>query len=59
MKKTALIALVALTACTAKAPLSLRVVESEMVRCPEATFLDGQGFLLRLRRAGREQQSGQ
>ena len=42
MKKTALIALVALTACTAKAPLSLRVVESEMVRCPEATFLDGQ-----------------
>ncbi|MBQ3766217.1 MAG: glycoside hydrolase family 88 protein [Bacteroidales bacterium] len=42
MKKTALIALVALTACTAKAPLSLRVVESEMARCPEATFLDGQ-----------------
>lgn len=42
MKKTALIALVALTACTAKAPLSVRVVESEMARCPEASYIDGQ-----------------
>lgn len=33
----------ALAACTAKAPLSVEVVRSEMVRCPEATFIDGQG----------------
>ena len=33
----------ALAACTAKAPLSVKVVRSEMVRCPEATFIDGQG----------------
>ncbi len=32
----------ALTACTVKAPLSVEVVRSEMVRCPEATFIDGQ-----------------
>ena len=32
----------ALTACTAKAPLSLQVVRSEMARFPEATYLDGQ-----------------
>ena len=32
----------ALTACTARAPLSLEVVRSEMARCPEATYLDGQ-----------------
>ena len=32
----------ALAACTAKAPLSVKVVRSEMVRCPEATFIDGQ-----------------
>ena len=32
----------ALTACTAaEAPLSLRVVESEMVRNPEASYIDG------------------
>ena len=31
----------ALTACTAKAPLSLRVAESEMVRNPEASYIDG------------------
>ena len=31
----------ALTACTAKAPLSLRVAESEMARNPEASYLDG------------------
>lgn len=32
-----------LTACTAaQAPLSLRVVESEMVRNPEASYIDGQ-----------------
>ena len=33
--------LVALTACTAKAPLSVQVVRSEMSRCPEASWLDG------------------
>ena len=32
----------ALTACTAKAPLSSRLVRSEMVRCPQASYLDGQ-----------------
>ena len=42
MKRFALIALAALTACTAKAPLSLRVVQSEMARCPEASYIDGQ-----------------
>ena len=42
MRTFALIALAALTACTAKAPLSLQVVQSEMTRCPEASYLDGQ-----------------
>ena len=42
MRTFALIALAALTACTAKAPLSLQVVQSEMARCPEASYLDGQ-----------------
>ena len=42
MKKIALISLFTLAACTAKAPLSVRVVESEMARCPEASCLDGQ-----------------
>ena len=32
----------ALTACTAKAPLSQLVVSSEMQRCPEASYIDGQ-----------------
>ena len=32
----------ALTACTARAQLHLDVVRSEMVRCPEASFIDGQ-----------------
>ena len=32
----------ALAACTAKAPLSVEVVRSEMVRCPQASFIDGQ-----------------
>ena len=31
----------ALTACTARAPLSLRVVRSEMSRFPEASYIDG------------------
>ena len=31
----------ALAACTVKAPLSVEVVRSEMVRCPEATYIDG------------------
>ena len=31
----------ALTACTARAPLSLRVVRSEMTRFPEASYIDG------------------
>jgi len=42
MRKIALIALAALTACTAKAPLSLRVTQSEMARNPEASWIDGQ-----------------
>jgi unsaturated rhamnogalacturonyl hydrolase len=33
--------LIALTACSAKAPLSVQVVRSEMARCPEASWLDG------------------
>ncbi len=38
--------LVALTACTAKAPLSVEVVRSEMARNPEASWIDGrQGTL--------------
>lgn len=43
MKKSGIILLtIALTACTqAKAPLSLRVVESEMARNPEASYIDG------------------
>ncbi len=32
----------ALTACTAKAPLYMDVTRSEMSRCPEATYIDGQ-----------------
>ena len=32
----------ALAACTAKAPLSMEVVRSEMARCPQATYIDGQ-----------------
>ena len=32
----------ALAACTAKAPLSMEVVRSEMVCCPQATYIDGQ-----------------
>ena len=43
MKKYALILLAALTACTAKAPLlSEQVARSEMVRNPEAGYIDGQ-----------------
>ena len=42
MKKTLIILLTALTACTAKAPLSLQIVNSEMARFPEASFIDGQ-----------------
>ena len=34
--------MVALTACTAKAPLSLEIVRSEMSRNPEASYIDGQ-----------------
>ena len=43
MRKSLLIGLaVALTACNAaKAPLSQRVVLSEMARCPEASYIDG------------------
>jgi len=31
----------ALTACTARVPLSQEVVRSEMTRCPEASYIDG------------------
>ena len=39
--RTLLLAL-ALTACSVPAPLSREVVRSEMARCPEASYLDGQ-----------------
>lgn len=42
MKKSALILMVVLTACTAKVPLSLEIVRSEMSRNPEASYIDGQ-----------------
>ena len=42
MRKSAIILIVALTACTAKAPLSLEIVRSEMSRNPEASYIDGQ-----------------
>ena len=42
MKKlVGVIYLLALAACTAKAPLSVEVVRSEMARCPEASYIDG------------------
>ena len=41
MKKTLILAALALTACTAKAPLSQEVVRSEIARNPEASFIDG------------------
>ena len=43
MKRSLVILLAALTACTAKAPeLYLEVVSSEMARNPEASYMDGQ-----------------
>ena len=39
--------LLALAACTAKAPLSVEVVRSEMARCPEGSYLDGRGGTLK------------
>ena len=42
MKRFTLILLAALTACTAKAPLSEQIARSEMARNPEASFIDGQ-----------------
>ena len=42
MRKGIIILLAALTACTAKAPLSLQVVRSEMQRNPAASYIDGQ-----------------
>ena len=42
MRKLFILCAFALTACAAKAPLSLQVVRSEMARCPEASYLDGQ-----------------
>lgn len=42
MKRIGIILLFALAACTARAPLSQRIVESEIARCPDATYLDGQ-----------------
>ena len=41
MRKLFILCAIALTACTAEAPLSLLVVGSEMVRCPEASYIDG------------------
>ena len=43
MKKlVGVIYVIALAACTAKAPLSVEVVRSEMARCPQASYIDGQ-----------------
>jgi len=42
-----LVCLCSLASCVAKAPLSKEVVRSEMVRCPQATFLDGLGGTLK------------
>ena len=42
MKKLLIITTLALTACTAEAPLYNEIVRSEMSRNPEASFIDGQ-----------------
>ena len=42
MKRILIITALALTACTAKAPLYSDVVRSEMARNPEASYIDGQ-----------------
>ena len=42
-----IICALALAACTAGAPLYLDVARSEMARCPEASFLDGQNGTLK------------
>ena len=47
MKKTLILAALALTACTAKAPLYQEVVRSEIARNPEASFIDGQNGKLK------------
>ena len=39
---TLFLSLFALAACTSRTPLSVQVVRSEMARCPEASWLDGQ-----------------
>ena len=41
MRRLFIIAAIALTACSAKAPLSLEVVRSEMARNHEASYIDG------------------
>ncbi|MBO4566471.1 MAG: glycoside hydrolase family 88 protein [Bacteroidales bacterium] len=41
MRRLFILAAIALTACSAKAPLSLEVVRSEMARNPEASYIDG------------------
>ncbi len=47
MRKIAIIAALALTACAAKAPLSSEVVRSEIARNPEASYIDGLGGTLK------------
>ena len=42
MRKLFLLSVFVLAACSAGAPLSRRVVRSEMARCPEASYIDGQ-----------------
>ena len=43
MRRFALILTLVLTACNAaRTPFSLQVVSSEMARCPEGSYLDGQ-----------------
>ena len=42
MRKLLLLSVFALAACSAGTPLSQKVVRSEMARCPEASYIDGQ-----------------
>ena len=42
MRKILIVCALVLTACAAEAPLSLKVARSEMARCPEAYYIDGQ-----------------
>ena len=47
MKRILILLVTALTACSAKAPMYLEVVRSEMARNPEASYIDGLGGKLK------------